>query len=830
MDDLDAQDHQEELSEDDLAVLRAFHELEFATTNDSFPLETTPGTALTNQSETDQAAAFLSEDDMLALFATEVDEDITTMRLAVQQFEQDNRLASQGLKALKRCAHKVAGTAAAIGCASISTIARHVETILKLVEDGNLAFQTALIALSNSLQALETTLHSVVSNGFESKNPLLELEEAYQSLNIDVHVVYNAQHTLSETSDAPSTQWFSQQTRELDPNSSSLRVDAQHFNKLLESSENLIELDIPLEHAQKQVETALNELQFAQSRLRRLGPLLSSLTISENTMPDTLIEDTGYPPSSLVARILQEASIHTSYVQPVKTVAHSQPLLLHEAALWDEMEIDRFSETNVLTHSLNEAITDVALATTHVQQALNHLKSIVTQQVRQVNTVRHEAFLLRSLPFSFLVARLRAAIEMIAGEQSERIHYEISGETVEINQEVLEKLADPLLELVQMQVAETLFFTKSLEQNTDQGHQIGFNAHATSNEITIEISFPQSIPSGAFALLQDIVHHLYGSVSLQEKGSDKIGLQIRLPRSHRMIQGLLVRAGSQQVIVSVSQVKRILFNKQAMNGQPVQDSNSQDWFLTDTHEIYDLNTLLGLHAHKHTAGKVLKTALILEMDNPSIAIEVDEVVKEVKLVVKPLSEYLCRPGITSTAIDANGNVLLVLNLPEMIRQKELYQHHSKTLIEGDTESNHEQLIPQSGLKVCRKILIADDSIYIRQSLHMTLSHEGYAVLEAVDGLQTLDQLSKESPDLLLLDIEMPNLNGYDVLSIIRSHQEFAALKIIMLTSRSSEKHKRRASELGANAYLTKPCPQDILLDTIKSLFGEEVESIYEQVE
>ena len=106
---------------------------------------------------------------------------------------------------------------------------------------------------------------------------------------------------------------------------------------------------------------------------------------------------------------------------------------------------------------------------------------------------------------------------------------------------------------------------------------------------------------------------------------------------------------------------------------------------------------------------------------------------------------------------------------------------------------------------------------------MTLSHEGYAVIEAVDGLQALDQLSKESPDLLLLDVEMPNLNGYDVLSIIRSHQESTALKIIMLTSRSSEKHKRRASELGANAYLTKPCPQDVMLKTIKSLFGDEDE-------
>src|SRR4249920_1625729 len=107
MDDLDGQDHQEELSKDDLAVLRAFHDLEFSTADNSFPLEITPGTSLTYQSNTDQSAAFLSEDDMLALFATEADEDITIMRLAVQQLEQDNRLDSQGLKALKRCTHKV---------------------------------------------------------------------------------------------------------------------------------------------------------------------------------------------------------------------------------------------------------------------------------------------------------------------------------------------------------------------------------------------------------------------------------------------------------------------------------------------------------------------------------------------------------------------------------------------------------------------------------------------------------------------------------------------------------------------------------------------------
>jgi chemosensory pili system protein ChpA (sensor histidine kinase/response regulator) len=822
MDDFDTQDHQEELSKDDLEVLRAFHTLEFSTTDDSFPNATTHGA-----SHIDQSAAFLSEDDMLALFATEVDEEIAAMRLAVKQLELDNRLDSRGLKALKRCSHKVAGTAAAIGCASMSTIARHIETIIKLMEGESLAIQAGLIALFNSMQALDATLHSLVSNGFESKDPLLQLEEEYKRLNIDVHVVQNAQISLSEATEVSSAQWFSQQTSVPDPNSTSLRVDAQHFNRLLESAENFIELDIPMEYAQKQVETALNDLQFAQSRLRRLEPLLSSLTLSVNATPDTLVEDAGYPPSSLVARILHEASKRTSHVPQIKNVARPQPLLSYEAALWDEMEIDRFSETNVLTQSLTEAITDVALATTHLRQALTHLKSIVAQQVIQASTVRNEVFLLRSLPFNFLVTRIRAAIEMIAGAHNERIQFGISGESVQINQDILEKLANPLLELVQMQVAEVLFFTHRSVQDTDRSSHIAFNAHSTGNEITIEINFSQSVPSGAVALLQDRVHQLYGSVTLQEKGTGKITLQLRLPRSQRMIQGLLVRAGSQQVIVSVSQVKRIHFNKLGMNGRTVQDRNTQHTLLIDTDEIYELNTLLGLQSQKQVAEKALQTALILELDNPSTAIEVDEVVKEVELVMKPLSEYLCRPGITNTAIDANGNVLLVLNLPAMIRLKEMYQQIGKTSKEVDTGSDHEQPMLRSGPKVCHKILIADDSIYIRQSLNMTLSHEGYAVIEAVDGLQALDQLSKESPDLLLLDVEMPNLNGYDVLSIIRSHQEFSTLKIIMLTSRSSEKHKRRASELGANAYLTKPCPQDELLKTIKSLFVDEDEGFYE---
>ena len=90
-------------------------------------------------------------------------------------------------------------------------------------------------------------------------------------------------------------------------------------------------------------------------------------------------------------------------------------------------------------------------------------------------------------------------------------------------------------------------------------------------------------------------------------------------------------------------------------------------------------------------------------------------------------------------------------------------------------------------------------------------------MEAHDGIEAIEILLAHPPDVLVLDIEMPNLNGYDLLSIIHVHPELAQVKIVMLTSRSSEKHQARAHDLGAHAYLTKPCPHDTLLETIRSL-------------
>ncbi|HKV02015.1 MAG TPA: response regulator, partial [Ktedonobacteraceae bacterium] len=586
-------------------------------------------------------------------------------------------------------------------------------------------------------------------------------------------------------------------------------VNRQHLHQLVLHTEKMVELYTPLENAQKQVETALNELHAAQARLRRLEPLLATLSVSLNTTSNSMAAKTVHASSSLVARILQGAVQRAGHIHRPESALHLQPLPVRETVLWDEMEIDRFAEANVLAHSFTEAIADVATATSQLHLAFEQLNAIVTRQVDQANIVRSHAHLLSSTPFSVLVTRLQQSIELIAGEQKGRVQFEISGETTEIDQDTLETLTPPLLELVQSSTAEGLFFAQGDEQRL----RFWLNAHAIGNEVSIEIGCSLPISPGAMAGLRETVYELYGSISLQDQNPEGIALRLHFPRSQRIIQGLLVQVSDQGIVVPFSQVKRIYYQKQKP-GQAYQP-------FADLPEMYRLNTLLGFSSENNLADKTLRTALLLEVDGPQVAIEVDEVKGEVELVMKPLATHLRRPGIAATAIDGSGNVLLVVNLPEIVQLKQAQRHDREIVTETGTLHHREVALPEHTAKLRQKILIADDSVYIRRSISHTLSREGYDVLEAEDGIQTLEQLSKEALDLLLLDIEMPNLNGYDVLKIIRAQQRFPGLKIVLLTSRSSEKHKQRARELGAHAYLTKPCPQDLLLETIQSLLVED---------
>ena len=753
----------------------------------------------------------LTPEDMLTLFASEADEDMVTLRRTLQQLEPDEQLDIAHLQTLQRTAHKMKGTAGAIGCTAMSSIAHHIEELTRLIISGKVVPFIGLNALAQTVDALEATLNSFVTHGQESSTPLAELEAEYKALNIDIQAAIPAKSAGDEesmpvriafktTEENVSSERVTRPLQEHPVTAPLVRVDVHRFEQLVLHTEQLAELSAPLENAQAEVEKALQELHTAQARLRYLETLLSAPLMAK--MSNSVSGQAGNderPTSSLVARILDEAAERTghSYQRKVKQQSYQARRLRLDASLpWDELEIDRFTESDVLMHSFSEVIADVATAASQLRIAFAHLNHVTQMHMDLAANVRNDTLLLRLAPISTLVPRIERAVTMSAIAQQRQVQFEVEGETTEIDQDILEELMHPLLQLVRTCVAHSFTVrSSSTEQSEDADRareRVWLHARASGNQVTIEVGFSMAVSGGSLDEVQEAVRRLNGSISAQRNAAGGISFHLRLPRSQGPVQGLLIRVGSQQVMVPFSQVQRTDDGRQGLAEPPA-----------------SLNTLLGFPKDESVPTTV-RPVLILRPGLTPPAVQVDEVLGEVKLVVKPLSPHLRRRGIAGTAIDGMGNVLLMIDLPELVRYQEVRQPALKTGAAQDDRKQHSAQMPPS-------ILVADDSVYIRQSLLQTLSRAGYRVMEAHDGLEALELLLAHPPHVLVLDTEMPNLNGYDLLGIMRAHPELAQVKIVMLTSRSSEKHRARARDLGAHAYLTKPSPQDALLETIQSL-------------
>jgi CheY-like chemotaxis protein len=720
-----------ELTPEDLDVIRGF------LAADVFAMSSAGGSAESTSSlpempvAGEQAGALDEsgeEDEMLAVFATEVDEDLAGMRQALALLRQEETpgmppavfptTSSPAIAALRRGAHKIRGTSAAVGCKAMPIIAYAIETLLDQAHSQPIEWTRGLLALGYALDALRETLESVVVEGVESIQPLMALEERFSELQLPLRREDLSGSGESERDEAGEAD-FSEMPAELMGGGAYERVEGYRLEQLLLHVEQLTGQQREIETVRRDVEAALGELRMAQARLHRLEVFVAAMPVSPATHPDRGDEGgTGlasieqFAPSSLVARILREANQRTGHAyQPrVRALVSSSAAssTLAETMAWDELELDNFTESQVLARSVNEAVADVTTATTQLQLALAQLDTLLQQQASRAVLIRDDALAL----------------------------------------------------------------------------------------------------------------HLQGT-----PGS--------LRRVREATRGLLLRAGEQQVIVPFSQVLRIDYAGQFSTGQ-----------------VYALSELLGIPSTSgDTMGFHSPLLILRESGGESmegrdrsqderiqagqVAVRVDEALGEVEWPVKlePPPPSLWRPGITGTTSTLAGEVALVLDLPLLIRW---YEQRWASRQAG-IQASEEQVARQNGqnaqdaqqvsavgryVEQAACILVVDDSVYIRRTLSQTLSAKGYRLLEARDGIEALEQLTRTSPDVLLLDLEMPNLNGYELLKILRARCLLPNLRIILLTTRSSEKHRQRAQELGIHAYLTKPCSEEKLLETVTGVLGQ----------
>jgi len=223
-----------------------------------------------------------------------------------------------------------------------------------------------------------------------------------------------------------------------------------------------------------------------------------------------------------------------------------------------------------------------------------------------------------------------------------------------------------------------------------------------------------------------------------------------------------------------------------------------------TYPLRDLAAALGLP--RATAASTAMPILVANLGGRHVALLVDEIVQSRDAVVKTLGSHLRRvPGIWGATLLGDGTVILIL---------------SPVDLGGAAETRAMPVAPRRvaapSAQAPYTVLVVDDSLSMRHVLSMTIKKAGWTVLQARDGLDALETFhrSPQPPDAILLDIEMPRMDGYEFLSTMRAIPAYASLPIVMLTSRGSEKHRDKAKALGATDYLVKPFREDVLVETI----------------
>ncbi len=337
------------------------------------------------------------------------------------------------------------------------------------------------------------------------------------------------------------------------------------------------------------------------------------------------------------------------------------------------------------------------------------------------------------------------------------------------------------------------------------------------------------------------IQKLKGSIHVRSEPYKGTVFRIRVPISLSIVRVLQVVENQQGFAIPFSSVERTLsllpadilesvapsahasesaplritrrIRIERVSGPTVVTSGSESGKQYEEVPVYSLAELLGGEYVAH----VPQVALLVDLGQQRAVIMVDEVREEREVVVRALARHLRRPAIRGATTTPEGEVLLLLDLPELI---ETVQHGPMT-----PRIARAPRTPRPAEEAAYQALIVDDSVSMRRALEHVLTRDGIEVQMARDGLEALTMMMTRLPKVVILDIEMPRLDGYEFLSVLRGSSRFDGVRVVMLTSRSGEKHRAYAHALGADAYLTKPFAPDTLIETVRQYLRESTSSV-----
>ncbi|WP_421683348.1 response regulator [Stutzerimonas urumqiensis] len=529
---------------------------------------------------------------------------------------------------------------------------------------------------------------------------------------------------------------------------------------------------------------------------------------------------------------------------------------------FDPLEMDRHSQLQQLSRALFESASDLLDLKETLSARNRDAETLLLQQAR-VNTELQEGLMrTRMVPFDRLVPRLRRIVRQVASELGKQVEFIVGNADGEMDRTVLERIVAPLEHMLRnavdhgIELADQRRLAGKPEQGTirlDLGREggdivlvmsddgAGINLDAVRRKAIDRGMMSPDSPLSDHEVLQfilesgfstaervtqisgrgvgmDVVHsevkQLGGSMQIDSTPGQGTRFTIRLPFTVSVNRALMVYSGDDLYAIPLNTIEGIVRVSPYELESYYQPGAPRFEYAGEAYELRYLGDLLNNGQHPKLVGQSLPLPVILVRSSEhAVAVQVDSLAGSREIVVKSLgAQFASVHGISGATILGDGRVVVILDLLATIRsQQTLQAPQVRTIGQAPTAATEKE--------ADRPVLamVVDDSVTVRKVTSRLLERNGMNVVTAKDGVDAIQLLQDHRPDVMLLDIEMPRMDGFEVAALVRHDEGLKDLPIIMITSRTGEKHRERAISIGVNEYMGKPYQESVLLEAIQRL-------------
>jgi len=759
---------------------------------------------------------------------------------------------------LKRALHTLKGGARMAGALSMGNLSHNTETLLKYVEDNSITTNNdifdlldevhdTLVAMLDgarkgqtfaSATQLNNKLLALFSGGSEPEAPAVEQHIAPEIRTPEPEFAPHAEYRPEP-----------RQVESAVPTSSSVIVDEVDERRDQADAEEKQWPEKLERRGQVRVDTGLlnelvnyaGEVSLSRSRMEQqiysfrdnLGELSRNIVRFREQIRELEIQSE----SQILYRMEQDA----------KSSGKTED--------FDPLEFDRYSRLQQLSRSLAESLHDLGTIQNSLGNFVGEAESVLQQQAR-INTDLQEGLMrTRMVSFSTQAARLRHIVRQTGRELGKRVELHLENPEVELDRNVLERMIGPFEHMIRnsidhgiepeaerrrkgkppqgrINIATSQEGSEVIIRFSDDGAGLNIEGirkkaiergMTTADAALTEEELIQFILMPGFSTAEKITHfsgrgvgmdvvhsevkQLGGSMSVDTEAGQGTTFIVHLPLTLSITQALMVYIGEQLYAVPLGSVVNIIempiekIANISMGKNPLLSYNEQVF------PYMHLGQRLNINSQPRNGKKV--PILLARAGTREVAIQIDGLGGTREVVIKSLGPQLSElKGLAGATILGDGRVVLILDVPGLwFRDDTIHFEHQQT---GKVAQE---------VRARPVIMVVDDSLTVRKITSKHLQKRGMDVLVAKDGLDAVEQLRDHTPDVMLVDIEMPRMDGYELTTRVRSDENLQHIPIIMITSRAGAKHRQKALDLGVDMYMSKPYQEDELFKNIDQLIA-----------